>query len=206
MTISKRAMSNELFSLIAARNGHFRLESGHHGSLWLDLELLMLRPGKIRPFARELAHRLATIPVAAVCGPLVEGAFVAQMVAEELDVPFSYTGPRACSERSDLYPLDYRVPAALRETVRDKPIAIVNDVINAGSAVGATYADLVACGARPVAVAALLLLGEWSGRFAAEQRLTLESIAALPNEIWTPDACPLCAAGQPLDGIELAPR
>jgi orotate phosphoribosyltransferase len=197
-------MKHELLSLIAARNGHFRFESGHHGSLWLDLELLMLRPGKIRPFARELARRLASIPVAAVCGPLVEGAFVAQMVAEELEVPFSYTEPRARSAQPKLYPLDYRLPVALRETVRDKPIAIVNDVINAGSAVGATYADLVACGARPVAIAALLLLGEWSGRFAAEQRLTLQSIAALPNEIWLPEACPLCAAGRPLDGSALA--
>jgi orotate phosphoribosyltransferase len=193
-------MSNELLSLIAARNGHFRFESGHHGSLWLDLELLMLRPRRIRPYARELARRLATIPVAAVCGPLVEGAFVAQMVAEELDVPFSYAEPRARDEQSELYPLDYRVPAVLRETVRGKTLAIVNDVINAGSAVGATFSDLVVCGARPVAVAALLVLGEWSGRFAAEQQLALESIVALPNDIWTPERCPLCAAGQPLDG------
>jgi hypothetical protein len=31
-------MQPELLSLVAARNGYFRLESGHHGTLWLDLE------------------------------------------------------------------------------------------------------------------------------------------------------------------------
>lgn len=29
--------------------GHFLLESGHHGDLWLDLELLCLRPRQIEP-------------------------------------------------------------------------------------------------------------------------------------------------------------
>ena len=60
-------MQEELLSLLAARKGHFRLESGHHGDLWLDLELLCLRPQRIRPFAVELAKRLPAVD--AVCGP-----------------------------------------------------------------------------------------------------------------------------------------
>ena len=33
-------MASDLIDLIPARGGHFLLESGHHGELWLDLELL----------------------------------------------------------------------------------------------------------------------------------------------------------------------
>ena len=47
----------------------------------------------------------------------------------------------------------------------------MNEVINAGAAVGATFADLVACGARPVAVGALLVLGDWTARFTATHQL-----------------------------------
>ena len=181
------------------RRGHFRFESGHHGTLWLDLELLFHEPHRIRPFAVEIARRLRAAAIEAICGPLVEGAFVAQMVAEELRLPFSYSEPVGSGDLTALYPIAYRLPAPLRPTVRGKAVAIVNDVINAGSAVGGTFADLQACGARPVAIGALLVLGGWSAAFAARHGLRLESIAAEPSDLWMPDACPLCAAGTPLD-------
>ena len=42
-------MRDDVLSLLAARKGHFLLESGHHGDLWLDLELLCLRPRLVQP-------------------------------------------------------------------------------------------------------------------------------------------------------------
>ena len=83
-------MQEDLMNFVHARRGHFRLESGHHGDLWLDLELLCLHPKRIQPFVAELARRLGTYRIDAVCGPLVEGAFVGLMVANELDVEFFY--------------------------------------------------------------------------------------------------------------------
>src|SRR5437867_1326114 len=142
-------MQKEVVSLLAMRKGHFQLESGHHGDLWLDLELLCLRPKAVRRFAAELARRLSRHDVGAVCGPLVEGAFVALMVASELDVEFSYSERFANLQSDALYPVEYRIPRALRATVRRRRVAIVNDVINAGSAVRGTFADLKACGAAP---------------------------------------------------------
>src|SRR5262245_33475515 len=44
--------------LLARRTGHFRLESGHHGDLWLDLERLCLRPEPVQRLAAALAKRL----------------------------------------------------------------------------------------------------------------------------------------------------
>ena len=54
-----RELAAEANQLIHARKGHFLLESGHHGELWLDLELLCLHPSRIQPFACELARRLS---------------------------------------------------------------------------------------------------------------------------------------------------
>ena len=134
--------TDKLISLLAARRGHFRLESGHHGELWLDLERLCLQPERVRPFAVELASLLKPHQVEAVCGPLNEGAFVALMVAEELGVDFTYAERIATTRRDGLFPVDYRLPGPLREWVPGRRVAIVTDVINAGSAVRGTLTDL----------------------------------------------------------------
>ncbi len=194
-------MQEGVVSLLAARKGHFQLESGHHGDLWLDLELLCLRPEPVRRFAAELAKRLSRHNVGAVCGPLVEGAFVGLMVASELDVEFSYSERFPHPQGDALYPVDYRIPPALRARLRGRRVAIVNDVVNAGSAVRGTFEDLTACGAEPVAIGALLVLGPSAASFAADRKIALESIAFLPNVLWIPSECPLCAAHMPLESV-----
>jgi orotate phosphoribosyltransferase len=192
------AMHDEVIMLMPARRGHFLLESGHHGDLWLDLELLCLKPDPVRRLAARLATRLAPYAIEAVCGPLVEGALVALWVAAELGVPFSYAERFPNPQDGALFPVDYRVPRALRAEVRGKRVGIVNDVINAGSAVRGTLADLDACQARPVAIGTLLVLGSSASRIAADRGVALETLAALPNNIWTPADCPMCARRLPL--------
>jgi orotate phosphoribosyltransferase len=194
-------MQTELLTLIAARNGHFRLESGHHGSLWLDLDPLFVRPGRLRRFVAGLADMLARHHIEAVCGPLTGGAFLAQSVAAALDVEFYYTQGIVPPQRGALYAVTYRMPGSLRERVHGKAVAIVDDVINAGSALRGTMAELRACGANPAAVGALLVLGSAAASLCADQAIPLESIAHLPSEVWVPAECPLCAAQAPLEDL-----
>jgi orotate phosphoribosyltransferase len=191
----------DVLSLVGARKGHFLLESGHHGDLWLDLELLCLRPRHVQPFAAALAKRLASFHVQAVCGPLVEGAFVGLMVASELGVEFSYAERYVQPTGEGLFPVRYRIPEPLRGRVRDKRVAIVNDVINAGSAVRGTVSDLETCGATLVAIGTLVVLGMAASEFAASKGVALESLASHPNTLWEPAKCPLCASGVRLEDI-----
>jgi orotate phosphoribosyltransferase len=194
----------ELVSQLPGRIGHFRLESGYHSDLWTDLELLCLRPEFVRQRAATLAARLGSHRVDAVCGPLVEGAFVALMVASDLGVEFYYTErfvPRADGPAHSLFPVEYRVPAVLRGRLHGKRVAIVNDVISAGSAVRGTLADLESCGAETIVVGALAVLGASAGEFAARHNLALESLASFPFTMWTPAECPLCRAGVALQNI-----
>ncbi len=194
-------MPPELLSLISARNGHFRLESGHHGNLWLELDPLFLRPSRLMPFVRELATRLAPYNIDAVCGPLTGGAFLAQALASTMEIEFYHTERLVSTEREGLYPVQYRIPRGLRKTARGKKIAIVDDVINAGSAVRGTLAEVQVYGANPVAIGALLVLGSTAASFFAEQNIPVECLAHLPSGIWAPSECPLCAAQTPLEDL-----
>ncbi len=191
------ALPADLADLVGLRRGHFQFESGHHGDLWLNLETLCSHPNQLDPFVRELAHRLTSHRPEIICGPLNEGAFVGLLVARELRLEFCYTEPHqsATDPTTKLYPVGYRLPHALRERVHQRRVAIVNDVINAGSAVRGTFAALDASGANIVAIGALLVLGSWSGTFATEHNIPLESLAQSPNNLWMPSECPLCAAG-----------
>jgi orotate phosphoribosyltransferase len=187
--------------LMARRSGHFRFESGHHGDRWLEPDLLLQRPTVLRPFAIALAQRLRRHDFTVVCGPLTGGAFLAQMVAEECGVAFAFAERFAPPPSDALYQVRYRIPEALREELRGATVAIVNDVTNAGSAVRGTYEDLVACGARPVALGTLIAFGEWSTSFAKEHGLALEALERLGNNLWIPEECPLCAAGEALQDL-----
>jgi orotate phosphoribosyltransferase len=194
-------MQDELLRLMAPRKGHYRLESGHHGDLWLELDRLYLHPNRLRPFAAELARRLAGHGVQAVCGPLVGGAFLAQMVAQELDAEFYFAEQFVRPSGDGLFPVGYHIPDALRSVARGKRAAVVDDVINAGSAVRGAFADLRACGAVPVATGALLVLGAPAAGFAAREGVALEHLGQLPNTLWEPAKCPLCVSGVTLEGV-----
>jgi orotate phosphoribosyltransferase len=194
-------MQEKVLELLSGRQGHFLLESGHHGDLWLDLETLCLQPLRVQAFAAGLAAPLSDLQVDAVCGPLVEGAFVALMVALQLDIQFTYSERFVRPATDGLFPAGYRVPSSLREGLRGKRVAIVDDVINAGSAIRGTFADLEECGAKLVAISALLVLGSPAAKFAASVNVPLHHLATLPNNLWTASECPLCGSGIPFEDV-----
>ena len=186
----------EVAGLLPWRKGHFRFESGHHGDTWLNLELLCVQPEPIEQLAAVLADCLSQQRPDIVCGPLVEGAFVALMVARRLKVPFTYAerfDPAAVSRRAkadakshEMFPVSYRLPGRQRDLVTGKRVVIVNDVIGAGSAVLGTLKDLYECGADPVAIGTLATRGSSASVLARENGLVLETLASFPGEMWKP--------------------
>lgn len=202
----------EFLAEVRGRSGHFAYESGYHSDLWLDLESLCSRPTAVRRFAAELAEKVRPYRPEVICGPLVEGAFLALIVAPELQCEFAYAlriAPEAQqsaednSGRSDakLFPVTYSIPESLRASLSGRRVAIVNDVISAGSAVRGTFADLKRIGCEVVCCASLVLLGESFRDFTAQQKLPLEALVSRPNNLWAPAECPLCRDGAPLERL-----
>jgi orotate phosphoribosyltransferase len=124
---------------------------------------------------------------------------VGLLVSLELGCDFVYAERFAYTGREGLYPVEYRLPKALHSAVKGKRVAIVNDVISAGSAVRGAFRDLQFVGAEVVVIGALLGLGDSIAKFAAEHHVALELLHQMPHNLWTPSECPLCAAGHPLE-------
>jgi orotate phosphoribosyltransferase len=167
-----------LLDLIPAYHGHFAYTSGDHGDLWLDLDALFAHPRRLRPYVTALADLLPAYDV--VCGPLTGGAYLAQSVADALDTDFAWTEDRT-----------------LTGDVADRRVALVDDAINAGSAVSAAAGAITAAGGRIVAVAALLALGAAPATIVGAP---VRSLATVESQLWPPGTCPRCAAGAPLSG------
>ena len=173
-------MTGELERLAGGRRGHFAFPWGFHGDLWLDLDLLFVDPGAIAPYASELARRVPRCDV--VCGPMVGGALLAQLTAGEVGAELAWTEMPS-----------YELPAALRSRLAGRRVVVVDDAINAGSAVSATIDSLRSCGAAVVGVGALMV----QGAYATE--LPCAWLERVESGLWPAGSCPLCEAGVPVD-------
>jgi orotate phosphoribosyltransferase len=180
--------------LAQPRRGHFDLGTGFHGDLWLDLDALFLRPGRLRPYVQWLSARLDAHQIDAVCGPLEGGAFLALAVADVLDTAFVPAGRTPGPGRAG-----YRLPPGLDRRVAGGRVAIVDDAINAGTAVSACFRLLRDSGAVPVAAGALLALGQGGATIEATLSVPCYAAATIPSQVWPATDCPLCVTGIPLD-------
>jgi orotate phosphoribosyltransferase len=194
-----QASLDAFHDLVGARHGHFRLESGLHSRLWLDLDALFADGERIEPLVLRLADAIRPYGVSVICGPLLGGAFLAQLLARALGVEFCYTERRPPAGPGGLFQARYELPPALVPRISGKRLALVDDVMSAGSALRATYAEVQARGGTCVVTGALLVLGSTGADYFAGQGVPVEAVLRHDFESWEPESCPLCAAGVALE-------
>jgi len=192
-------MTHDLLTVVPVRQGHFRLESGMHTDLWLTLDALFVSPRDLTPLTTALAGRLRPYGVSAVCGPLLGGAFLAHAVATFLGVGFYFSEPVPAPAEPGLFGAQYRIPSELQKRLGGERVALVDDVISAGSSVRATERALTAAGASTAVVGTLLALGKVGLDHLAGLGIPCEALEQRDFSIWGPATCPLCRAGVPLE-------
>lgn len=184
--------------LARQRRGHFQMESGLHCGLWFDLDAAFIDQAALDPFVTKLAQSLRRYDVEAVCGPSTGGAFLAQLVARLLGAEFYFTTP--VGEAGDtLSAVQYQLPASTGHRLLGKRLALVDDVMSAGSSLRATLDAVESHGAIPVVVGALHVLGPIGADYFKERGLRMETTGRTPFDTWRPQECPLCSAGIPLE-------
>jgi orotate phosphoribosyltransferase len=103
-----------------------------------------------------------------------------------------------------LYPASYRLPPAFTARVRRKRVAIVDDIMSAGSALRGTYHELQGYGANTAVAGALMVLGNTGADFFAKEQVPVEAVVRENYSLWLPASCPLCVAGAPLENVAAA--
>jgi len=110
------------------------------------------------------------------------------------------------TEAGAIYGARYQLSSAFISRVRDARVAIVDDVMSAGSALRGTFAELRGHGAKPVVAGALLVLGSAGVDFFAEHDVPVEAVSRDGYDLWLPAGCPLCGAGVPLEEVGAGSR
>jgi orotate phosphoribosyltransferase len=184
---------------LPSRHGHFLLESGYHTDLWLTLDALFVDPAALAPYVAALADRLRAHAPTAVCGPLLGGAFLAQAIGTAVGALFFVTEPARAAAPAALLTATYRLPPGQLAHVRGVGVAVVDDVISAGSSVRATIAALEDAGATIAAAGALLVLGDAGRTHLAARGIPVEALGHRAFELWAAADCPRCRDGLPLE-------
>jgi orotate phosphoribosyltransferase len=170
--------------------------------VWLELDALLLRPAVLRQPVRWMADRLREHVVDAVCGPVEGGAFLAYAVADLLTAAF-LPGYRTPGETAGYHlpPVPGDHSRAAFGGIAGWRVGIVDDAVNAGTAVAACAAAVRARGAVPVAVTSLLALGDASEAIPERLGAPFYPAATLPSRTWPAARCDLCAKAIPLSPV-----
>jgi orotate phosphoribosyltransferase len=167
----------------ALLDGHFRLSSGLHSGGYLQSALVLQHPAQADALGQALAGLMAREAPTVVLSPALGGLIIGHEVGRALGVRAIF------AERQDGQ-MTLRRGFSLSTSDR---VAIVEDVVTTGKSTRETMA-VVSSGAQVVCAGALV---DRSGG-AADLGIPFHALATLTLATYAPDACPLCAAGQPV--------
>jgi orotate phosphoribosyltransferase len=183
------ASVEELFADAGALlDGHFLLKSGRHAGRYLEKFLVLQHPRYGVELCRRMGGLLAPFDPTLVVGPTTGGVLLSFEVARQLggDVRAAFAEPVGEGRRA----LRRGWPIA-----DDERIVIVDDILTTGASVHETVEAVRAHGIEPLAAA---VIADRSS-MAPELAFPLHALGRIEIPAWTPDACPLCASGVPLN-------
>jgi orotate phosphoribosyltransferase len=165
----------------ALMRGHFRLTSGLHSDVYLQSALVLQYPEHAAALGTALAEAFRDARVGTVLAPAIGGILVAHEVARALGVRALFT------ERENAV-MRLRRGFVLAAGER---CLVVEDVITTGGSTREVARCVEEHGGVVVGVGSLIDRSGGAASFAVPQR----ALATVTATTWSPDGCPLCAAG-----------
>jgi orotate phosphoribosyltransferase len=177
---------DDMTTVGALLDGHFRLSSGLHSSRYLQCALYLADPARAEAAGRQLAARLKNAAAQVVVAPALGGVIIGYEVAYALeDVPFFFT------ERNE-------GAMALRRGFRIEPgarVLVVEDVVTTGKSTREVMDVVTQQRGTVVGVAAIV---NRSGQENPFSPLPFTALLTVEVPTYPPESCPLCGAGAPL--------
>ncbi|MGB9739340.1 phosphoribosyltransferase family protein [Chloroflexus sp.] len=179
-------------------NDHIVYTSGRHGSSYVNKDALYPHTTAASTVGAALARHFAELDVETVAGPTVGGVIMAQWTAYHLS--------QLCGrEVLAVYAEEEHTDAGKRRVFRrgydallaGKRVLVVEDVMTTGGSARLVVEAVRAASGTVVGVGALCNRG---GITAVDLKVPiLVALTELPLESYPADACPLCAAGIPIN-------
>jgi len=168
----------------ALLEGHFRLTSGLHSPGYLQCALVLQHPEEAEACGVEIAGKVRDLSPQVVLSPALGGIVIGQEVGRALGVRAIF------AERQD-GKLMLRRGFSLAPGER---VLVVEDVVTTGGSTRETIEVAHALGATVVGASAII------DRSGGQQDVGVpfRALATVSLPTYQPDACPLCAAGQPV--------
>lgn len=186
--MTKRLSLEDLTASGAHRTGHFCLSSGLHSGDYLQCALHLQEPRRAESAGTMLANAIrdAGVDIDTVVSPAMGGLIIGHETARALDVPSLFT------ERKEGV-MTLRRGFSLRDHER---VLIVEDVVTTGKSTREVIAVLESYGAEVVAVGSLV---NRSGEDNPFEPIPYCPLVVADFPVWSPDECPLCQKGTPID-------
>ena len=181
--------SDEILSIFeqtkALRKGHFELRSGLHSDQFFQCALVLQYPDITARLCKALVQRGADLQPDVVIAPALGGITVGYEVGQQYKV-------RAIFAEKNDDKLVLRRGFKIREGER---VVIAEDVITRGGRVQEVIDIVEGCGG--IAAGVLVLVDRSGGK--ASFSCPHYSLLEMEPVTWTPEECPLCKAGMPLE-------
>ena len=186
-TLDASLLEQQLLREDALLRGHFRLSSGLHSDTYVQCARYLRRPALAAPAAAALAAQVeaAGLKPDVVVGPAMGGVVIGYELARQLGVPGIFTERDADGQMT------------LRRGFTIEPgekVVIAEDVVTTGKSTLEVASLLCSMGAEVLAVASLIDRTDGKGGLNFPHFALLSVRAAT----FTPENCPLCAAGLPV--------
>ena len=168
----------------ALLEGHFRLTSGLHSPGYLQCALVLQHPAQAEACGAEIAEHVRGLGAQVVLSPALGGIVIGQEVGRALGIRAIF------AERQD-------GRLMLRRGFTLSPgekVLVVEDVVTTGGSTRETIDVARTAGAQVVGAASII------DRSGGQQSLDVQyhALATISLPTYQPDACPMCAAGQPV--------
>lgn len=169
----------------AVLKGHFLLASGLHSPVYWEKFRVLQHPESTVKLCAMIAGHFRGGRVQAVAGPTTGGVILAHEVARQLGTRALY------AERAEEKGRAFRRGQTL---VPGERVLVVDDVLTAGGSVRDVIEAVCALGGEVIGIGVLVDRSEEPVDFGAPLFSCLKTTA----KTYRPQACPLCAAGEPL--------
>jgi orotate phosphoribosyltransferase len=168
----------------ALLEGHFKLSSGLHSGGYLQCALVLQHPAHAEALGRALSDMLRPLGATVVLSPALGGLIIGHEVGRGLGVRAIF------AERQDK---TLTLRRGFQLSAADRVI-VIEDVVTTGGSTRETIAVAEAAGATVVGAGAII---DRSGG-QSSLGVPFSPLVALSLPTYQPDACPMCAAGDPV--------